>query len=61
MSPMQYLKYLRLHRARVLMLGEGLGAAEVSALVGYASPSQFTREFKSQFGAPPGAYVRRFR
>ncbi|NVB36355.1 AraC family transcriptional regulator [Pseudenhygromyxa sp. WMMC2535] len=61
MSPMQYLKHLRLHHARVLMLGEGLGAAEAGASVGYASPSHFTRDFKSQFGAPPGTYVRRFR
>jgi len=61
MSPMQYLKHLRLHRARVRMLGEGLGVAEAGASVGYASPSHFTRDFKQQFGDPPGLYVQRFR
>ena len=53
MSPMQYLKKLRLHRARSLMLGDGLSAAEASFQVGYGSPSQFSREFKRMFGVPP--------
>lgn len=53
MSPIQYLKKLRLHRARALMLGEGLSAREASFRVGYASPSQFSREFKRMFGVPP--------
>jgi len=60
-SPMQYLKHLRLERARLLMLGEGLGAAEAGVSVGYASASHFTRDFKGHFGAPPGAYLSRFR
>lgn len=61
MSPMQYVKHLRLQRARVLMLGEGLGVAEAGATVGYASASHFTRDFKQQFGAAPGVYNKRFR
>lgn len=61
MSPMQYLKHLRLERARLLMLGEGLGAAEAGVSVGYASPSHFTRDFKGHFGAPPATYLSRFR
>lgn len=61
MSPMQYLKHLRLQRARMLMLGEGLRAAEVAAEVGYSSPSHFTRDFKARFGAPPASYVRQLR
>lgn len=51
-SPMQYVKYLRLHRARELLLtGESVTDAALS--VGYASPSQFSREFKRQYGHPP--------
>ncbi len=61
MSPMQYLKHVRLRQARLLMLGEGLGAAEAGASVGYASPSHFARDFKGYFGAPPATYVQRFR
>ncbi|HEX4338180.1 MAG TPA: AraC family transcriptional regulator [Polyangiaceae bacterium] len=53
MSPLQYQKLLRLHEARRLMLGAGLDAAEASFRVGYESPSQFSREYRRRFGAPP--------
>jgi AraC-like DNA-binding protein len=53
MSPLQYQKRLRLHEARRLMLGEGLDAAEAAFRVGYESPSQFSREYRRMFGAPP--------
>ncbi len=35
------------------MLGEELGAAEAAFRVGYESPSQFSREYRRMFGAPP--------
>ncbi len=53
MSPLQYQKKLRLHRARQLMLTEGLDAAVAAHRVGYESPSQFSREYRRMFGAPP--------
>jgi len=53
MSPLQYQKRLRLQEARRLMLGEGLDAAEAASRVGYESPSQFSREYRRMFGAPP--------
>ena len=53
MSPLQYQKQLRLQEARRLMLGEGLDAAEAAFRVGYESPSQFSREYRRLFGAPP--------
>ncbi len=53
MSPLQYQKRLRLQEARRLMLGEGLDAAEAAFRVGYESPSQFSREYRRIFGAPP--------
>jgi AraC-like DNA-binding protein len=53
MSPLQYQKRLRLQEARRLMLGEGLDAAEAAYRVGYESPSQFSREYRRMFGAPP--------
>src|SRR5262249_54365937 len=36
-SPLQYLKQLRLHQARLLMLHHGLGAGEAAHRVGYGS------------------------
>jgi AraC-like DNA-binding protein len=53
MSPLQYQKRLRLQEARRLMLGGGLDAAEAAFRVGYESPSQFSREYRRLFGAPP--------
>ena len=60
-SPMQYLKSTRLHRARLLMVRQDMSAEEAGYAVGYASASQFNREFKRLFGLPPAAEVRRMR
>jgi AraC-like DNA-binding protein len=53
LSPLQYQKQLRLHEARRLLLGESLDAADAAFRVGYESPSQFSREYRRMFGAPP--------
>jgi AraC-like DNA-binding protein len=53
MSPLQYQKQLRLHEARRLMLGKAMDAARAAYEVGYESPSQFSREYRRLFGAPP--------
>ena len=53
MSQLQYQKRLRIPEARRLMLGAGLDAAEAASRVGYESPSQFRRESRRKFGAPP--------
>ena len=53
MSPLQYQKWLRLNEARRLMLMERLDAATAAFQVGYESPSQFSREYRRVFGAPP--------
>jgi len=60
-SPMQYLKSTRLHPARLLMVRQGMTAEAAGYAVGYASASQFNREFKRIFGLPPVAEVRRMR
>jgi AraC-like DNA-binding protein len=52
-SPLQYQKQLRLLEARCLMLAENSTAANAANLVGYESPSQFSREYARMFGAPP--------
>ena len=61
MSPLEYQKRLRLQEARRLMLGEGLDASGAGARVGYGDVSQFTREYKRLFGAPPMRDVERLR
>jgi AraC-like DNA-binding protein len=53
-SPLQYQKYIRLHEARRRMIAGQASAAEVAFAVGYQSASQFSREYRRLFGAPPG-------
>ena len=60
-SPVRYLKNVRLFKARTLMVQDALGAAAVAERVGYESPSQFSREFKRLFGAPPAIEAERLR
>lgn len=52
LSPMQYLKNLRLHRAHSMILA-GEAVNQACFAVGYRSASQFSREFKRFFGVPP--------
>ena len=60
-SPLQYQKLLRLQEARRLLLDGSESAASISYKVGYNSPSQFSREYKRLFGAPPRADLERIR
>ena len=53
LSPLQFQKRLRLYEAERLMLLEGKEAGTAALMVGYESGSQFNREYKRQFGAPP--------
>lgn len=61
MSPLQYQKYLRLQEARRLLLAERCDVATAAHRVGYESPSQFSREYSRQYGAPPLRDVSRLR
>ena len=53
MTPVQYRTQTRLQEARRLMIVEGKPAGVVAASVGYDTQSQFTRDYKRLFGAPP--------
>ena len=61
MSPLQFQKQLRLHEARRLMFAEGVDCAAAGHRVGYESPSQFSREYRRLFGAPPRQEIARLR
>jgi len=52
-SPLQYLKAIRLHKARVMILHDGFTVAVAADRVGYESASQFSREYKRLFGHSP--------
>jgi AraC-like DNA-binding protein len=55
MTPIQYQKQIRLQEARARLIAEPHDVAGVGYAVGYGSPSQFSREYRRMFGAPPGA------
>jgi AraC-like DNA-binding protein len=61
LSPLQYHKQIRLQEARQLLLAGDHSASDVAFAVGYESPSQFSREYLRQFGAPPARDVRQIR
>ena len=59
MTPLEYQKQLRLQEARRLMLADGANAGTAGFAVGYDSPSQFSREYRRLFGAPPRQDIER--
>jgi AraC-like DNA-binding protein len=61
MSPLQYLKQIRLQEARTRLLARAEDIATVGHAVGYDSPSQFSREYKRAYGSPPGQDARSLR
>lgn len=60
-SPIQYQKRLRLEEARRLLLAGATSAEAVAYEVGYASASQFSREYARLFGQPPRRDAERLR
>jgi len=61
MSPIQFQKQIRLQEARLLLASHPNDVTGVSMRVGYDSPSQFSREYRRQFGAPPSQDAARLR
>lgn len=52
-SPIQYIKKIRLNKAKDLLSDHGIRVNEAASRVGYESATQFSREFKRYFGYPP--------
>jgi AraC-like DNA-binding protein len=61
LSPIQFQKQIRLQQSRLLLLSGAHDIATVGWRVGYDSTSQFSREYKRQFGLPPGKDATRLR
>jgi AraC-like DNA-binding protein len=61
MGPMQYQKQLRLQHARTLLLNGDVDASTAAYKVGYESQSQFSREYRRLFGAPPMQDMKKLR
>lgn len=52
MSPIQFVKSMRLNNA-AMKIASGMNVNTAAMEVGYASPSQFSREFKRMYGQSP--------
>jgi AraC-like DNA-binding protein len=61
LSPIQFQKQIRLQEARLRLVLDPGDVAGAAHAVGYESPSQFSREYRRQFGAPPVADAGRLR
>jgi len=61
MSPIQYQKQVRLQSSRLMLLSGAEDVATVGHRVGYDSASQFSREYRRQFGLPPRQDAARMR
>ena len=61
MSPIQFQKQIRLQEARLQLAAHPDDVAGVGFRVGYESPSQFSREYRRQFGTPPSQDAQRLR
>jgi AraC-like DNA-binding protein len=57
MSPYQFIKGVRLERARELLVDGELNVSAVARTVGYSSLSHFVNEFKRYFGVTPRSYA----
>lgn len=55
-TPLNYLRFLRLERAKTLLRTTNLSIAEVAQEAGFREVAYFTRVFHSETGVPPGAY-----
>ena len=56
MTAAQYLKSLRMQRAKQLIDSTFLNTKEIMQKVGMTDESHFVREFKKVYGLPPGSY-----
>jgi len=61
MSPLRFQKQLRLQEARRQLVAGNTTAALVAEAVGYASATQFNREYRRAYGLPPAQDAARLR
>lgn len=55
-SPYQFVKEMRLNKARELLVEDESNVTQISKAVGYRSTSHFINEFRDRFGVTPRAF-----
>lgn len=56
-GPADFIRTIRMKRARQLLDDSGLQISEIAYTVGYSSPKIFSRNFKAEFGMTPSDYL----
>ncbi|WP_236968122.1 AraC family transcriptional regulator [Microbacterium aurantiacum] len=59
LTPMRYLKRLRLGEARRVLLVDGRSASQAASAVGYLSAAHFSRDYRAAYQVPPTEDMRR--
>lgn len=59
MSPLAFLRHVRLRQAAALLKNSSADIAEVAQQCGYADSNYFTKLFAQHYGVPPAAFRRR--
>ena len=53
--PTGFIRKIRLHKAKELLLNSELNVSEIAYKVGFTDPNYFSRSFSQEFGEPPSA------
>jgi len=56
-SPVEYIRSIKLEKAAVLLEKSDLNVAQISYMVGFATPNYFAKSFKSRFNMQPSEYM----
>jgi len=56
-TPVEYIRSVKLEKAAVLLEKSDLNVAQISYMVGFATPNYFAKSFKSRFNMQPSEYM----
>lgn len=56
-SPVEYIRSVKLEKAAVLLEKSDLNVAQISYMVGFATPNYFAKSFKARFNMQPSEYM----
>jgi len=59
MSPVEFIRYIRLQAAAAMMINEGANVSEAASRSGFNDLSYFCKSFKKQFGVSPKKYQKK--
>ena len=60
-GPAEFIRIIRMKRAKQYLEQDNMQIAEVSTAVGYSTPKRFTENFKIEYGMSPSEYIKKFR